>query len=187
MPDEDPKLTDEELRALEALPREAVPPPGLEDRIVAELRRSGHLSRARTGWGAAVAAGLFVAGLGLGLGVGRGSGPAPPAPTRGALFLLLLYDGGAPRDRPPEQEAALVAEHRAWAAELRRAGRLVSAEKLAPDARLLGGGGADSALPEALGYFLVRAPSLQDALAIARGCPHLRHGGRVAVQAIAAT
>jgi hypothetical protein len=131
---------------------------------------------------------LFVAGLGVGLVGGRWSPVQAPQPANhGALFLLLLYDGVAPRAYPPEQEAALVAEHRAWAAELRRSGRLVSAEKLAPEVLYLGEGGPVSGPPEVLGYFLVRAPSLDEALAIARGCPHLRHGGRVAVQAIAAT
>jgi hypothetical protein len=34
------------------------------------------------------------------------------------------------------------------------------------------------------GYFIIRADDWDAALAIARGCPHLRHGGVVAVRAV---
>jgi len=38
-------LTPEEREALESLPRERTPPPGLEDRVVAAMRDHGHLAR----------------------------------------------------------------------------------------------------------------------------------------------
>jgi hypothetical protein len=36
--------------------------------------------------------------------------------------------------------------------------------------------------PRVSGFFLIRAGSLDEAEAIARDCPHLRHGGRVLVR-----
>jgi hypothetical protein len=63
----------------------------------------------------------------------------------------------------------------------------VSAEKLRDGARVLEGNepAASGAGPQ--GFFLVRARDLDEAEAIARACPHLRHGGRVAVQAVEPT
>ncbi len=65
---EDSDLPPEEESALAALSRGAAPDPGLEDRIVADLRRRGLLRRRRSfGWNAvAVAAAallLFVGGF----------------------------------------------------------------------------------------------------------------------------
>ena len=95
MSEDDRDLSGEERRALEALPREADPPADLEDRIVAELRQSGHLRPARAGRGrrAVIAAGVFLAGVAVGM-LGQrwiGFGGGRNAPAGGALFLLLLY------------------------------------------------------------------------------------------------
>jgi hypothetical protein len=35
------------------------------------------------------------------------------------------------------------------------------------------------------GFFIISAGSFEDALAVARGCPHLRHGGAILVRPIA--
>jgi hypothetical protein len=35
-----------------------------------------------------------------------------------------------------------------------------------------------------LGFFLVRAATAEEAEAIARGCPHLRHGGTISLREI---
>jgi hypothetical protein len=190
MPDDDRDLSAEERRELEQLPREADPPADLEERIVAELRTRGHLRAPRSGRGPglAAAAGLFAAGLGLGAAGGGWIGPAPSpeAPERGSLFLLLLYEGPGDEDGPGA-EAKRVAEYGAWARELRGAGHLEGAEKLESRARLLGEGPPGASPTEPRGYFLLRATSLDEAIALARGCPHLRHGGRVAVHAVAPT
>jgi hypothetical protein len=160
----------------------------LEERVVGELRARGYLRPRRTGrlrWPAraALAAGVFAAGLAVGIAGRQPVPPSAPAPTDGPLFLLLLYGGDAP-EAEAEGEAARVAEYREWSRGLRRVGALVSAERLDPPGAVLGGGPQAEA---ALGYFLVRARTLDEALALARGCPHLRHGGRLAVQAVSPT
>jgi hypothetical protein len=35
------------------------------------------------------------------------------------------------------------------------------------------------------GYFVFEAKNLEDAVAIARSCPHVKHGGRITVRAVA--
>jgi YCII-related domain len=186
MPDED-ELTETERRALDALPDEAPLPPGYEDRVVAALRAGGLLAASpaavrprrqlvRLG----LAAGLFGSGLGAGWLAARAD-HAGVAPGGGPLYLLLLYAG--PDD--VAGEPARVAEYAAWASRLRRAGRLVGAERLRNHGLLLLGGSSEAAWDSGpQGFFLVRAQSDAEAETIARDCPHLRHGGRVAVQAV---
>ena len=72
-------------------------------------------------------------------------------------------------------------------AELARHGQLVVAEKLSAAERRLGvvaSGERPVVAAEPTGFFLIRAGSLDEALAIARRCPHLAHGGEVALRPI---
>lgn len=131
-----------------------------------------------------LAAGLFGSGLGTGLITARRLGPKPES-VGGALYLLLLYSGPRFVEGRAADEAARVTEYRAWAGRLQRAGQLVSAEKLKDSARLLEGDAlVASPEPGPQGYFLIRARDMAEAEAIARDCPHLRHGGRVSAQAV---
>jgi hypothetical protein len=93
---------------------------------------------------------------------------------------------------PGETEAGepeRVAEYKSWAAGLRGKGRLISGEKLEPEARELGSGvdaeRGQAAPQEVSGFFVLEAKDLDAALALARTCPHLRHGGRITVRQIA--
>jgi hypothetical protein len=189
-----------EARALRELPRELPPRPELEQRVVAALAgrglvRARRSARGRFGRGAAataaVAAGLILTAAGVWIGrafpQGRGRTIASDASPRFVLFLLR----GQESDRP-EEEGARVAEYRAWARGLAASGRSVSGEKLDDREERLGAPGAVGAAAaapedEIRGYFVISAASLDDALAVARGCPHLRHGGRIVVRPIAPT
>jgi hypothetical protein len=185
------ELTEQERRAFDALPREASVPPGFEDRVVAAARAGALVEpTSRPGSPArrhlvrfGLAAGLFGSGLAAGLASRRGD-RGSGAPEGGALYLLLLYPGADPVAGRPAGEAARVAEYGAWAGALRRAGKLVSAERLRKEGRWLGGGPHEESVAVPQGFFLVRARDDAEAEAIARDCPHLRHGGRVAVQAV---
>ncbi|HKB15148.1 MAG TPA: hypothetical protein VKF62_03740 [Planctomycetota bacterium] len=171
---EDDELTPEEQAAIRSLPREADPPPALEERVVAGLRDRGLVAPRRrwTGmlWRGAAAVALFAAGVGAGRVTATRS-----ASSEGSVFLLLLYAG--PEGRTGEADR--VREYGSWAASLRREGKLLEAERLGSEYRVLGGS-AEASPPR--GYFLFRASGMDEALEIARTCPHLRHGGRVSVQ-----
>jgi hypothetical protein len=173
---------------------EIEPPPEAEDRIVASLAARGLIRRRRPFFGpagfflsAAAAAALFLAGVV----VGSHRGAPDPREGRFALFLSPLAGERA------EDEPARVREYKAWASRIRESGRSVSGEKLerggrvvsSPDARAEPAGGAarlPADGPESLaGYFVVTARSLAEAADLARTCPHVRHGGRITVRAIA--
>lgn len=193
----DEDLTPEEREALARLPREAEPPPGLEDTTVSALvargllRRSGAApaGRRRYRWilTAAAAVLCFAAGLALGR---RDGAVSPPDPDR-PRYLLLLYEGAEYRPPPASGEAARVREYAAWARTVRGAGEVVGGEKLTESADLVIGAGDDVLItptarsePRLVGFFLIRAKDQPSAVALARTCPHVRYGGSIVVREI---
>jgi hypothetical protein len=181
-PDAD-DLDPAEAAAYRALGSGDALPAELEDRVVSALRARGLLrSPARRGraWPAWLAA--CAACLAIGFAGGRRGEPARHLPR----FVLLLEEP-EPRVVGAEEEAQRVNEYSAWARAERSAGRLLAGEKL-EDAEVRLEGERATSLPASdgpRGYFIVTAPSLDGALEIARSCPHLRHGGRIAVRRIA--
>ncbi|HEX7200091.1 MAG TPA: hypothetical protein VF213_11480 [Dongiaceae bacterium] len=185
---------DERLRReLERLPRELVPPQGLEARVVAALRERGWLAAARprpNPWrlGGAVAAGLalLLAGFWLGRQGGhRGHPPAVPS------YLLMLRPG-ADFNRERWSDARLTAETIAWARRRLGSRHYVASEKLdmsgwvVKSTRVAGMSPMDlQDAPD--GFFVIAASSDQEALSIARSCPFLKHGGRIEVRRIQPT
>jgi hypothetical protein len=172
--------------------RETPPPPELKGRVVGTLRQRGLLRRAgmipllsRM----AAAAVLFLGGLAA----GRASAPDSITPTiqYQQQYLLTLYEDSTFSPRSPISD--LVREYGAWADSLRGLGRLVIGEKL--------GAGPGTVVSEELedhpesmgamgsaeGVFVIAAASEEEALAIARSMPHLRHGGRIVLRRIEAT
>jgi hypothetical protein len=191
MSTEDDNDPDERLRReLARLPRELVPPKGLEARVVAALRERGSLAAARprtNPWrlGGAVAAGLamLLAGFWLGRQGGhRGHPPAVPS------YLLMLRPG-ADFNRERWPEARLMAETGAWARRQLGARHFVVGEKLDMDGWIVKPSRVAGMSPMDLqdapdGFFVIVASSDEEALGIARSCPFLRHGGRIEVRRI---
>ncbi|HEX8069890.1 MAG TPA: YciI family protein [Pyrinomonadaceae bacterium] len=186
------ELSAEERRALGGLSREQTPPPALEERVVAALKRARLLGPTRSVWrrraprvGLAVAASLLCFALGALAGV-RFSRPRPDAPE----FMLLLRSGPDPARPDSADELRRVGEYSEWAGQLRRQGVRVEGEKLKREARVLRGRAAAAENPsdanaEALaGYFLIGARDYEQAVKIAAGCPHLKYGGSVEVRQI---
>lgn len=193
MPETDHDAADERLaRRLRILADGPAPPASVEGRVVAELRSRG-LLRHGASWrrrllAAAAALALFAGGWVAGRGSADLSPPTPPAATY-ALFLLGGVESGP-------DEAERVEEYRGWAIGLARRGRLVAGEKLGTAAWLLAGTTGGTTLRTApaahraaplSGFFLLTADDPEEALAIARSCPHLRHGGEVLLRPIEPT
>jgi len=191
MSTEDDNGPDERLqRELARLPRELVPPKGLEARVVAALRERGWLAAARprpNPWrlGGAVAASLalLLAGFLLGRQGGhRGQPLAVPS------YLLMLRPGADfNRERLPE--ARMTAETAAWARRQLGVRHFVVGEKLDMDGWLLkssrvAGMSATDLQDAPDGFFVIAASSDQEALGIARSCPFLRYGGRIELRRI---
>lgn len=180
---DDDRLADP-IPEIQALPRTTDPPPRLEDRVVAALHAHGVLTgrhtRARRWWAAAAAVTLFVAGMATSRAVDNRPAPRVEAPA-GPMFALLLYDDARLDAGDP---ASLTDEYRRWAASLRQNGRIVTGERLDDAVRTVGASSLPPVEPIG-GFFLISAESLDDALDVARSCPHVRYGGRIVVRPIA--
>ena len=189
----DPSDRPGEPNELAPLARGIEPPAELERRTLAELRRRGlvaptpavgpvseRVSRRALALAAAVTLVAFALGLWLGPRIERSRAAVETVSDR---YLLLLYE-----PRPIERAGLdLVAEYSAWAGELAQRGLLVEAEKLASaDLRLGSARGIDASLGSSgpTGFFLIRAASASEAEAIARSCPHLKHGGEVSLRPV---
>ena len=173
--------------------REALPPADLKDRVIATLSERGLLRRTS---GARRWIGLIAAAIVLfaaGLLAGHRSPTAGPVDTE-PRFVLLLYEDSA-YHRDMSQQAAM-AEYAAWARSVRGNGQVIAGTPLDPRSWVLHPSGQDvDVQPRGVnaeagtmsGFFIIEASSETEALAIARTCPHLRHGGRIAVRPVIPT
>ena len=111
---------------------------------------------------------------------------AVPALAADAPHYLILVRGGDPAARTAEEQKAVVQEYVAWARALREGGHLVSADELAAKSRVLTAKNPAGAERKASagGYFLVTAKDMDEALALSKACPALKHGGSVEVTPI---
>jgi hypothetical protein len=179
----------------------------LERRRFERVLEAFRLGASQRGRPAAKAGWLAAAGLVLGLAigalrpwswVGRDSA-SPPASGDATMprFLLALREPFAATPPEPQEARRIVGEYAAWARALAGAGRLVGAEKLRDDQRVLlrersAGLELERALPAAgegwtSGFFLLRARDLDEAIELASGSPHLRYGGEIEIRTIEET
>jgi hypothetical protein len=185
MENKDLEWTEQERAELAALPRQSAPPAELERRVISRLATAGLLARRRAP--AAHRSWLLAAGLALllvGFGLGRWQAPSSNAGPTTRYLLLMHEDESFRQGRAP---VALRAEVGRWASGLQRAGELIEGDRLGLLGELLTPSGAETGLPPGdviSGFFMLRAGSDERALAIARTCPHLAHGGRIEVRRI---
>jgi hypothetical protein len=141
---------------------ELAPPPELQSRIARALRKEGLLRSRR--WPYAAAA-MLVVGL-LVFFLRR----EPPVQPR---YILLLYEtanfSGGSRE-----------EYSAWAQTMRPL--IAGGEELAPPVLLTINDTATS--PRLAGYFLIDAKDDATAARVAKACPHVKHGGGIALRKI---
>lgn len=180
-------MPDDREPPLSHLRRDETPSADLKRRVLLTMQTRGLTGRGHRvpwGWAVAVGIGLFVIGMAL------GRRASPVSTPDGQRYALLLYDPARFDRSIPEP--TLVAEYRDWAISL--GDRLALGEKLGADERLLRPEDSERRPTTAEGeagplggLFIVRAGSWDEAMAIARSCPHLRHGGLVAVRRIEET
>lgn len=186
----------------DSLPLEMDPPDELETRVVRALesrdllrQRPAPVPSSTPRW-VALAAGLAAAFL-----LGRMSAPSPeadgttPVPLQPAQYALVLYETDD-FDRGPGEARARYDAYSRWVAEARARGQFITGEDLSVDGYSLSPSGSEilvdataATSPGAVlsGVFLVTAPDDEGALELARALPHLRYGGRVAVQRVVPT
>ena len=129
---------------------------------------------------------------------GRSRADVEPVGAGKSQFLLLLtLPMGATSGGDPHEEQRLVKEYRDWALGIDRTGRFIEGRKLTEARRVLArdidgevvavvgsSPSTDSSSDVLTGYFRIAADSVDDALSIARTCPHLSHGGAIEVREV---
>ncbi len=112
-----------------------------------------------------------------------------------AQYMLLLYDDPAHWTHlSPEEMQKAIEKYVAWGQKLRQHGIFVASHKLtAHPGRVLRGRGGQarvtdgpySETKEVLGgYFMIEAPSYEQAVERCRDCPHLEYGGAIEVREV---
>ena len=112
-----------------------------------------------------------------------------------AQFLFVLYDDpSADSELSPAEIQSIIAEYSAWAQEMGAQGKHLGGNKLTDDggrtlrpseSEILVSDGPYAEAKEVLGgYFLIEAADYDEAVALARECPHVRFGSRLDVRQI---
>ena len=163
------------------------------------------------GVAAAAAALIFVAGFGLGARQSGKEGgtvnektavteAAKPADVKETTalegstqpkFALFLFEDARYQSPDAAHLTERIGEYSAWARSIGEKGRYVTGEKLADDGRfcrvengalIAAGPQSDAGRGVLAGYFVVGAENLDEAMAIAKTCPHLKYGGTVEIR-----
>lgn len=107
-------------------------------------------------------------------------------------MILLTENDQAWKKLSEEQRGALLKKYFAWVGLLKEQGRMRGGEPLAAGGRVLSagaGGVGERPYTETkdvlTGFFLIEAKDLDEAAAVARGCPALEHGETVLVRPVA--
>lgn len=109
-------------------------------------------------------------------------------------FMLILYDRPADfANVTPEDMQRIIEEYNAWGRGLAKRGKLGPSMKLKDEGgKHIAGKGStvvrDGPYAEASevigGFYTVEAKNYDDAVSIARGCPHVKYSGRIEVREV---
>jgi hypothetical protein len=177
---------DELSSALRTMGDHLAPPAWLEQRVVNSLREKRLLRQPAKGLRAVLIIAACLACFATGLFLPRLKFPSQSQREQPQYVLLLFQGAGMPASDSKE-EAGLVQEYSRWAAKERSAGHLLGGEKLNDTSvEITGSQGRQMSKPDNQlgGYFVITAPDLTGALAIAHTCPHLAHGGSIVLRPI---
>ena len=106
---------------------------------------------------------------------------------------MLLFRGNDwPRSLSPEETQKVTDQWMAWFKRLTEEGKAIAGNPLEPEGKIVSGknravsDGPFTESKEAIaGYFLLDVASLDEAVAIAQGCPGLPYGARIEVRPVA--
>ncbi|MEM7051708.1 MAG: YciI family protein [Acidobacteriota bacterium] len=164
------------------LPSRLEPPAALEERVVSALRQRGLVRpaprRPRVPW---LLAACLLAALGGWWGRSLVETSTPPRAAGDHYLLLLTEPRPLATDKPMPE---LVAEYAAWGAELAEEGKIIAAARLRPGGEHLKPPASPTGeeIAQVTGYFILIAPDLETARAIAATCPHLAYDGEISVR-----
>ncbi len=175
------RQNENEVDPFDEIRKEVEPPVFLKDRLLDDLRSSGHLNKRRMNkiqifWAAAT-----LAALAIGYIIGQQMTDNIMTDSRNQ-YVLFLYEN---EEFKVEDGNTLVQEYTDWATELAESGHLINAEKLNDNSgEWLGESSTENRNSRLSGYFIYAAGSFNEALSIAKTHPHVGYGGGMEVREI---
>jgi hypothetical protein len=107
-------------------------------------------------------------------------------------YMLLFRGNDWPKSLSPEETQKVTDQWMAWFKRLTEEGKAIAGNPLEPEGKIVFGknravsDGPFTESKEAIaGYFLLDVASLDEAVAIAQGCPGLPYGARIEVRPVA--
>ncbi len=108
-------------------------------------------------------------------------------------YMLIFRGTDWSKGLSPEEMQQVAGEWMAWFKRLTDQGKAIAGNPLQPEGKIVSGKGgrvvADGPFAESKeaigGYFLLQVSSMDEAVAIAQGCPGLPYGARVEVRPVA--
>jgi len=107
-------------------------------------------------------------------------------------YMLLFRGNDWPKSLSPEETQKVTDQWMAWFKRLTEEGKAIAGNPLEPEGKIVSGknravsDGPFTESKEAIaGYFLLDVASLDEAVAIAQGCPGLQYGARIEVRPVA--
>ena len=100
-------------------------------------------------------------------------------------FMLVVYE----LDDQNANSSSRVKEYTQWITQLRKSNPIASGEKLEESGKIVVAGGVSdiNTIPvekRISGYFLIEAENYEEAISIAKTCPHIKYGGKLEVREI---
>jgi len=176
------KLTEQEKALFQSLPRETEIPAAVEADTLSRLKSAGMINERKhyhwLGWAASivlVAAGFFAGKYYQHINTMN----MEINPTKG--YMLILHED--PSFSPGDPQS-MFEEYSAWMEKTQNNGVKITGQELDTKAISVSRNGATPIESEQriTGYFILEAPSLEEATAVAQANPHIKYGGTIDVK-----
>ena len=179
------KLSNEEQKLFNQLPKEKVPPQALEKKVINKLHNDGLLKgkHDRTiylKWVASIAASILLFTCGI-LFERLGKSSESEIDSRKGYILLLHEDNHFTPGEPME----MFNEYKKWMISTTQKGIKIKGQELKDESVNVDKSGiSDLSIHEerTTGYFILEAETLEQAIHIAQDNPHIKYGGAIEVK-----
>ncbi|ELR70851.1 hypothetical protein C900_03286 [Fulvivirga imtechensis AK7] len=175
------ELTDREKELFQELHQPVEIHPGVEERLVQKLKNTGLIKDTKSklmNWTIGIAA--AVALLATGAFMGRYLINVAPNAEPSYNYMLVLYEDEAFSVGDPE---ALFNEYSAWMQQVYQKGITIDGQEMKPVSVIIEAEGQNHQPDKKVGgYFVLKASSLDEVIAIAKDSPHLKYGGTIEVK-----
>lgn len=174
------ELTDREKELFRELYQAVEMNSALEEKTVQRLKRAGLITNTKSklmNWSIGIAAAVTLLAAGVLLGKYLFA-LAPDAPSYN--YMLVLYEDDSFHPGDPE---AMFNEYSEWMQQIYEQGVVIDGQEMKPQSVVVGIEKQERQPEKRVGgYFVLKASSLDEVIAIVKDSPHLKYGGTIEVK-----